>query len=152
MSLNVYKTDTIKFPKVKNSKAKWLLDDKETTNNGILEITSAGKIKGLTVGTTKVSCIYEGLTFETFVYVEKPEPVTDAKLTANGNKWELNLSKKNVYTVKLKDTYQTPVWSSKKNDIAFVDENGTVYARNTGKTTITTKINNRLIKIDVRVE
>lgn len=150
--LNVAKTETIKFPKVNNSKAKWLLDDKEEIKNSVIEINNKGKVKGLSAGITKIGCTYAGFTFETYVYVENPEIITDQKLVKNGNNYELKLPQNSVYAVKLKDIHQTPVWSSKKKDIAFVDENGTVYARNAGSTVLSTKLNGKTYKINVKVE
>jgi len=149
--LNINKTDTIKFPKVDNSKAKWLLDDREVTDNGVIRIDGKGKIKGLSVGNTKVTCAYEGFTFESFVYVENPDIVTDQKMTRNGNKLELKVPANGVYIIKLKDVYQTPLWNSKNRNIALVDENGTIYARKSGNTIISTKINGKTVKINVKV-
>ena len=85
------------------------------------------------------------------VYVEDPALVTDAKLLADGPNYKLSLKTQDVYGLKMKDVYQTPVWSSKKNEIAFVDENGLVYARKAGKTVISTKINGKNVRINVIV-
>ncbi len=52
----------------------------------------------------------------------------------------------------IRAVHQTPVWSSKKKDIAFVDENGTVYARTAGSTILSTKLNGKTYKITVKVE
>ena len=149
--INKGKSEQLKYAKVDNSKAKWLLNDVETANNGILEISSKGKIKAISSGLTKVSCVYKGFTFETMVYVENPSLTTDEKLTQNGNTWQLSLKKNDVYTIRTKDIYQTPVWSSKNNKTAFVDENGTIYARKSGKATISTKVNGKIIKVALTV-
>ncbi len=98
-----------------------------------------------------MSVLYEGFTFTSYVYAEDPKPVTDSKLTPDGNAWSLRLDKNAVYQINMSDLYQTPVYNSKKNSIAFVDENGTVYARGSGKTIISTKINGKVIKIKVNI-
>ncbi len=149
--INKEKSEQLKYANVDNSKAEWLLNDAKTQNNGILWINNKGKVKALSVGQTKVSCVYKGFTFNTMVYVEDPGLATDEKLTQNGNAWKLSLKKNDVYTVRTKGIYQTPVWSSKNKKIAFVDENGTIYARKKGTATVSTKINGKAVKVIVTV-
>ena len=149
--LNIGKREKLSFPKVKNSEARWLLDDKTLTSNGIVRINDKGTIEGIKVGSTKVTCLYKGFTFNATIYVENPSLITDSKLKSEGNGYKLDLKRHDVYVIKATEVYQTPVWSSKKREVAFVDENGTIYARQPGKTIISTKINGKTIKISITV-
>ena len=149
--VNVGEHESITFPKVKGSSAKWFLDGKKVTSNGTLEIDNSGIVKGLKVGTTTVTCEYKGISFNTVVYVENPMLVTEGKLRPYENGYRLELNKQEVFDLKLKDVYQTIVWNSQKKEIAFIDENGVIYARNKGKTVISTKINGKKVKIAVFV-
>ncbi len=52
---------------------------------------------------------------------------------------------------KVNNIYQTFNYKSSKPASAFIDENGFVYARSKGKTTISTKINGVTYKFTVNV-
>ena len=52
----------------------------------------------------------------------------------------------------MKNVFQTVYYKSSKTSVAFIDENGVIYARGKGKANITTKINGKTCKIAVTVE
>ncbi|MCR5475357.1 MAG: Ig-like domain-containing protein [Lachnospiraceae bacterium] len=142
------KRETVKFAFVKNSKAAW-----DSSDKSIISDFKNGSIKGASVGSSKISCTYEGFEFNTLAYVEDPEFNTDNKLVKNGTKYTMTLNAGELYNrVTLKNVYQTVNFKSSKPAVAFIDENGVIYARNAGKTNITTSINGKTIKISLIVK
>ncbi len=53
---------------------------------------------------------------------------------------------------KINNVYQTLNYKSNKPKVAFVDENGYVYARKTGKAVISAKVNGKTYKITITVK
>ncbi len=154
------KSETIKFPFVTNAKAVWTSSNQEvikTTGSTALEKNfKKGIVKGEKAGSSLITCSFNGFRFSTLVYVEDPAFVTEGegnKLTKNGNKYELKLKVGETYNrVRMKDVFQTFNLKSSNAAVAFVDENGIVYARKKGKANITTAINGKTYKIAVTVE
>ncbi|MCR4909557.1 MAG: Ig-like domain-containing protein [Lachnospiraceae bacterium] len=130
------KKETIKYYKVKNKKAVW-----STDNSGITGPVEKGKVEGLSVGKADVECVYSGFTFSSPVYVEDPK----CSVT------ELDMQVGNKRMLKLTDTTQSVLWTSSNKSVAFVDENGMVYARKPGKATLKVKINGKTCKVKVNV-
>lgn len=146
--ININKQVTVKFPHVNNNAAEW-----KTSDEKVIPEVNKGKIKGKAVGNSTISCSYNGFDFSTLVYVEDPAFNTDEKLKLNNNKYTMTLKKGEVYNrVTMKNVFQTVYYKSSKTSVAFIDENGVIYARGKGKANITTKINGRTCKIAVTVE
>ncbi len=145
--INAGKKETIKFPFVKNKKGVW-----DSSDKSVISSYANGTVKGAKTGSSRVSCSINGFVFSTMVYVESPEFETDDKLVKNGNKYALALKAGEAYRIRMKNVYQTINYSSSKKSVAFVDENGFVYARKPGKANITAKINGKTYKISVKVE
>ncbi len=146
--VNKNKQTTIKFAFVKNNAAKW-----ETSNTAVIPSVTNGKIRGTAVGSSNIGCTYKDFKFNTLVYVEDPEFNTDDKLKLDKNKYVMTLKEGSVYNrVTMKNVFQTTVYKSSKPAVAFIDENGVIYARSKGKTNISTKINGKTFKIALTVE
>ena len=142
------KTDTIKFPKVTNKKADWWKSSNEKAAT-VDTSKKNGKVKGIDYGTSDISCLYKGFTFNTPVYVEDPGMVFGGKEVKNKEKLEMKVGE--MKQLKINKTYQTLNFKSSKQANVFVDENGFVYARKKGKANISTKINGTTYKIAVEV-
>ena len=142
------KTDTIKFPKVTNKKADWWKSSNEKAAT-VDTSKKDGKVKGIDYGTSDISCLYKGFTFNTPVYVEDPKMVFGGKEVKNKEKLEMKVG--DMKQLKINKTYQTLNFKSSKQANAFVDENGFVYARKKGKANISTKINGTTYQIAITV-
>ena len=142
------KTDTIKFPKVTNKKADWWKSSNEKAAT-VDTSKKDGKVKGIDYGTSDISCLYKGFTFNTPVYVEDPGMVFGGKEVKNKDKLEMKVGE--MKQLKINKTYQTLNFKSSKQANAFVDENGFVYARKKGKANISTKINGTTYQIAITV-
>ncbi|MBQ7565134.1 MAG: InlB B-repeat-containing protein [Lachnospiraceae bacterium] len=157
------KTKTLKYYKVTNSKAKY-----ESSDPNSVSVSSKGLVKAssfITAGQVKaaeITCLYNpyptyiyktnGFVYKTNVYVENPVVKNDTKLQQVGvNKYNLYINNGSTYKLQIDGVEQKILWKSKKNDIAFVDENGTVFGRQSGKTTLTVKINNTTFTVNVYV-
>ena len=64
----------------------------------------------------------------------------------------MKLAPGDVYVINTSGIYQNVTFKSSKIKVAFVDENGVIYARNKGKTAVSTKVNGKTLKINVTVE
>ena len=96
---------------------------------------------------------YNDFDFSTVVYVEDPAFKTDSVLIKNGNSYEMTLDAGKVYNrVRMDNVFQTVTCKSSKSSVAFIDENGVIYARKAGTANITTKINGKTYKIKVKVK
>ncbi len=151
--INVGKNEKLKYFKVNNKKAQW-----SATNEGtIVLLGSTGKtmgtVYGLNVGSSVVSCSYNGMEYSTKVHVEDPDLSTeDSRLGRTGNnEYLLTLKTGTRFVIDLPDVSQHIAWKSKDKKIAFVDENGIIEGRKTGKTYVSAKINGTNVKIKVFV-
>ncbi len=115
------------------------------------------KIKGETAGTVTLIARSDTAVYELTVIINDP-----ALVAVKEDKYELIAAKgKNKYIInieagqKLRLEYlnmdQPVIYKTTKPDIAFIDENGTIEARNKGKAKLTTKINGERISISVNV-
>lgn len=159
--VNVGRQTTLKHTYVKNGK-----NDKiqwTSSEGSVVALENASKakvtIKGNAVGTSVVTCVYNGVTYTTIVHVEDPTLTTDDRLTPAGG----NIAKQNLkYNIALcsgecYDLQQPGVtwlvdWKSSKQNIVSVDEFGRLTARSVGKATISVKVNGQMVKIAVTVE
>ncbi len=137
--LNRGSKETLKFYKVDNKKAQWSTDQPAVT--GKVKETF-GKITGLKEGKAEVKCEHGGFTFGSTVYVEDPKCMVT----------QYDLTEGETRRISLEGTVHSVMWKSSKPEEVFVDENGVVYARKSGKTTLSTNINGKTIKIKVRVK
>ncbi len=151
--INVGKNEKLKYFKVNNKKAVW-----KATNEGEIvllgsEPKTMGTVYGLNVGTSIVSCSYNGMEYSTKVHVEDPELSTeDSRIGRTGNnEYLLTIKQGTRFVADMPDVSQKVTWSSKDKKIAFVDENGIIEGRNQGKTQISAKINGTTVKIKVFV-
>ncbi|MBQ7564432.1 MAG: hypothetical protein IJT16_10645 [Lachnospiraceae bacterium] len=104
-------------------------------------------------GYSKDAFYSDGFEYQTRVYVENPAAVTDSKLTSTQKTRTYNLTIKTgtAYVIQMKGMIQPAIWRSKNNNIAFVDENGIVYGRSSGKTSLQMKVNGITHTINVVV-
>lgn len=68
------------------------------------------------------------------------------------NKYDLTIKAGETAKLAFTDIYQTWVFKSSKPDIAFIDEDGNVYARSAGKAKFTAKINGKTVTVNVKVQ
>ena len=146
----VGKKETLKYYKVNNSKAEWSSSDPT-----VATVDANGNVKTLKAGYSVITCTYNGVKYNTTVFVEDPTLDTEdtrMSTTDKANIYELKLNKGTRYLIQAPGVYQQINWKSSKDTIAFVDENGIIEGRAAGKANITTKINGQNIKIMVVVE
>lgn len=142
------KVETIKFPKVINNRTDWW----NSSNKKAADFATTkkdGKVRGIDYGSSNISCLYKGFTFNTTAYVEEPELMFDGKVIENKAEVEMKVGEMKQF--KVNKTYQTLNYKSSKQANFFVDENGFVYARKPGKAVISTKINGKTFKLTVNV-
>ena len=144
--LNVGKTAKAAPAKVPVKKAVW------TSSNQDVATVVNGKIKGVKAGNALITAKYEGVTYRYYVYVEDPSVVNNSSVRGTGKKYSVNLGAGKLTTLKVVYANQPVVFVSKNPEIAFVDQNGFVRGRSTGKTNITTKINKLSIKVNTVID
>lgn len=114
------------------------------------------KFTAKAVGNTEVTATVGEDTYTVTVYVEDLT-VNGAEAAKGKNKYTLDLnvgvSGEPVAMLSFDDSLAQPVvFKSNKPDVAFVDEDGYVYTRNTGKAKFTAKVDGKTITITVKVE
>ena len=135
--------------------------DKES---GVISIDAKGSVNALKAGSVSANVHYAavdaegaGFDFKVNVFVEDPAIVTSAALKQDSAyAYTLNLNAGESFDLVYLDgsghaMYQQPVYKSTKPLCAFADEYGTIYAYKAGESTISTKINGKLLKIKVKV-
>ncbi|MCR5303468.1 MAG: hypothetical protein K6E33_02820, partial [Lachnospiraceae bacterium] len=146
------KAETIKFPRVKNSKA----DLWSSSEPDVAEVVGSGpkmngKVTAKAWGTSDITCSYNGILFETTVCAEDPLTVFDGKeYTDNNGKADMTVGE--IKQFGIKNIHQTANYKSSKPKVVFIDENGCVYARSKGQAVISTKVNNKTYKIKITVK
>ena len=159
--LNTGAQKKIKINGVKNKDADLTYDDK----SGIISVDNKGSVKALSAGSVSVNVHYApvadaegaGFDFTVNVFVEDPAIETSGALKQDSTYvYTLNMNEGEYYDlVFLGESghalYQQPVYKSTKPLCAFADEYGTIYAYKAGDSTISAKINGKLIKIKVKV-
>ncbi len=151
--LNVGKNEKLTYYKVVNSKAAW-----DATNLGKvvklgMENTTKGRVYGLNVGRSTVTCSYNGMTYSTLVHVENPVlSLEDSRLARTGeNHYMMFIRSRTRCHLEMPDVEQEITWKTGNKKIAFVDESGIVEGRKAGVTTVSTKINGTTVKVKVYV-
>ena len=119
-------------------------------SNSILEYTG-NKIKGVVAGTTTLTAKYENFEYRVVVFVEDPY-ITNRNVHGGDSKYNVTLKSGQTIVLTHRQVYQNVLYKSNKNDIASIDEAGVLTARNTGKATLTGKINGKKITIIVTVQ
>ncbi len=144
------KKKAIRIPFVVNKRALW-----DSSDRTVISEFRNGAVKGGAVGSSEITCSYNGFLFKILTYVEDPEFDTEAsggKIVKNGNKYEMKLKVGDVVNrVSMKNVSRSVSFKNSKPAVAFIDENGVVYARSKGKTNITTNINGKSYKLAVTV-
>jgi len=151
--INVGKNERLSYYKVVNSKAYW-----DATNLGNivkLGMTNGtkGRVYGLAVGTSVVSCSYNGMEYKTTVHVENPVPsMEDSRIgRLKENQYVLSLKTGKRFMLDMPEVIQQVIWTSADKNISFVDENGMVEGRKPGNTSLSAKINGTTVKVNVYV-
>ncbi|MCR4763445.1 MAG: leucine-rich repeat protein [Lachnospiraceae bacterium] len=114
-------------------------------------------IRALAPGKAKVVYVYDpygtgGFIYNVNVYVEEPELTVGTELKLKrGSSYTLDLKKGKNFVLELPKVYQSVVFTSNKNAVAFVDEMGVIQGRAKGKATLTGKVNGTKITIAVTV-
>ena len=122
--------------KVRNSKAKkWY-----SRNKKIATVTSKGVVKAKKSGKTTIVCVTRtGRKIKCKVYVPKLENVSTKMVVETTRE------------VDVVNTANVCHWSSSSNQVAAVDNTGTVQALKAGKTTIKCKTGNAVLEYDLTV-
>jgi uncharacterized protein YjdB len=144
------KTETLKFYKVKNAKAKW-----KSSDEAVATVDNKGKVTALATGVADITCKYNGSVYKTTVYVEEAAlDTSDSRIKegAKANTYTLTLKKGTRYLISAPSVYQKLNWKSSKAACAFVDEKGIIEAKGVGKSNVTTKINGVTVKIEVIIQ
>ena len=121
----------------------------KASNTSIVSIEK-DKIKGVKVGKTTLQADYENLRYNVIVYVEDPH-LSVAGVEGKYPNYKMTLREGDSVFLKEKHIYQSVLFRSNKNNIAFVDESGVLVARNNGKAKLTSKINGKKITLSVTV-
>nr|MCR5403544.1 Ig-like domain-containing protein [Butyrivibrio sp.] len=139
MYINKGSAKTLKHSLVKGTGISWTKD----SDNISLANESAATVKvtGAKAGVAELTCTKDGVNFVTEVHVEDPTPEQNSVSIPAGGTHQISFTQ-----------IDEPVtYSSKNKAVAFVDENGKIYARKAGKTTVTAKIAGNNIKIPITV-
>lgn len=138
----------ILFNNIKKEKISWKSD-----NTNVVSIDKDGKITAIGLGSTTIYATYEKLTISCKINVINDSiEVTSIKLNKDTLVLEKNSSEK-IYTTIDPDnaTNRNVVWESSDANIATVDSNGNIFAKNVGSATITAKIDNISAKCNVTI-
>ncbi len=139
---------TVKLTGLKNYD--WKSDDETVVS------VKKNKFTANAVGTAEVTATVGEDTYTVTVYVENIT-VNGAEAAKGKNKYNLELtaggSEDPVAMIGFDESMeQAVVFKSNKPDIAFIDEDGYVYARSKGKAKFTTRINGKTITVTVNVK
>lgn len=116
-----------------NQKVKWSSDDEK-----IATVSASGKVKGISGGTTLITCTTEEGDYTASCVVTVKEAVTSIKLNktsatlTKGQRLQLQATVTSTYS-----TNQKVKWKSSKKKVATVNSKGKVIAKGVGKTLIT---------------
>ena len=120
-----------------NKKVKW-----SSSNKIIATVNSNGKVKAKKKGTVTITAKVSGKKYKCKINVEEPKISTKQETINVGDTFKL----------KIKGTSQTITWSSSNKNIAKVNKNGKVTAKNAGIATITAQVGSTKYKCKVIVE
>ncbi len=153
--LNYGAFTSVKYDLVKTSgetAALW-----KSSDPSVAQVSNKGKVKGNKPGKATVTCGYDpcgtgnGFSYSTVLYVEDPSLEVYDGLEATGKGYALSLDRGAKYRIKVNNVFQTTVFKSNKNAVAFVDEAGVIYARGQGKAVLSAKVNGKKLNITVTV-
>ena len=152
--MNVGQTASLKHSYVKNSdRVRWIYDNKNINLSNADKVKT--RIKALAAGEGTATCRYQDMEYYTYVHVEDPEVITEGgmkRTKPSAYNYTLSLKKGDSFDIGMSGVYQDVLWRSNKQGVAFVDEYGRISARGRGKATLSTRVNNRKLKINVTVE
>ena len=137
--INKGSSKTLKHSLVKGNDVTWTKDkDAISLAN---ENTAKVKITGVNADQVLLTCTKGSAKYDTNVRVEDPTP-KDTNIAMNVGA---------TRQIEFAHVVERIMYSSSNKAVAFVDENGNVYARKTGKATISAKIAGKAVKIKVTV-
>ena len=119
------------------------------SDTSVVKITG-NKIQGLKYGKTILTTKCENIEYTVEVYVEDPV-ITAEGITGKYPTYTLALKKGQTVILGIDQVYQDVIFKSNKNNIAFMNEDGVISARNKGKAVMTTKINGKKVTLKVNV-
>ncbi len=138
----------ILFENIKKEKISWKSD-----NTNVVSIDKDGKITAIGLGSTTISATYKKLTISCKINViSDTVEVTSIKLNKETLVLEKNSSERIYTTINPDDaTNRNVIWETSNPNVATVDSNGNIFAKNVGSATITAKINNISAKCNVTI-
>lgn len=149
MTAGTSKTISVKIKDVK--KPDW-----KSADSAIASVDKKKVKAGENAGSTYVTTNVNGVDYKIKVYVENTtvnvnggEGISLTKKSAS--KYELSIPKGKETDLFFEGVDQKTVFKSSKPDTVFIDENGHVYARESGKGKFTAKINGKTVTISVKV-
>ena len=157
LHLNVGSPKTVKLKGVK--KTVWDYAEGTTDDEkAVVEIKNA-KVTAKKAGTVTLTAKGDLETYTMTVKVDDPtiQPAHadgkyDLKAGKGKNKYDLIIRSGEELDISYADLDQPVVFKSNKPETAFIDENGHIEARSSGKAKFTAKVNGKSITISVKVE
>ncbi len=143
--LNVNKTQTLAPYNVDRNAAKWTVTGTDVISN------EKGKISAIAPGAATVTATYKGYTYRYYIYVDDPNIADTSVIEKSGKSLKLDMKRGDLVKVSPANLHQTIYYISKNPEIAFMDENGYVRARYTGKAKFESSLNKKKIKIKSKI-
>ena len=135
----------------------WYYDDScisiSDENKASIKITGLST-KTAAAGEAKLTCRYRDVTYTTYVHVEDPSLTVKGdliRLNPNKYNYTLTLTEGEKFTLEQKHVVQTVNWKSSNKSKSSVTEDGVIYAKDSGTVTVSGKVNNKTVKIKVKV-
>jgi len=131
--------------------------DWKTSDSSIADMDKGKIVAGQVSGTATITGNYDpymtgkGFDYTIKVYVEDPVWMAAGLVSLKPSKYSFDAEKNGVYKLESKGVYQTVVFKSSNNFVAFIDEYGRLHALNPGKANLTTKLNGKTYTITVKV-
>lgn len=104
-----------------------------SSDNGVASVNSKGKVKAKKKGKTVITAASGSISKKCKVKVENPK--------LNNNSIEIRVG--STYYLKLKGCSHDVDWYSEDEDIAYVDEDGSVYGNDVGTTTVNASVHGK---------
>jgi len=146
LHINMGQSKKISLYKVPAKKAVF-----KSSNTEVATVNESGKVNAHSAGVALITANYMGYVYRYYVYVENPTLMNTSNLSGSGKKYSLGINKGGLSHLAVIYADQPVIFSSKKPEIVFVDENGFVRGRNAGVGDISTKVNKLSIKIKTTV-
>ncbi|MEG2774526.1 MAG: leucine-rich repeat protein [Acetivibrio sp.] len=110
-----------------------------SSNPNVATVNQNGTVAVISKGTTTITAeIFSGLK-ATYTVIGKTPTITSVKIS-NRSK---TIEKGKSFYLKIKGTGKTANWKSSKPSVAVVSKNGKVTGKNSGKATMTTRVNGK---------